>query len=674
MLDALNLSIGYPATALPVLPHTVAGDRARPVPRHQSGRWLHVRSPDALVGQPAARQKVQASPASCPCEQSSQSARVLSPSDLAARAEAAARLHEPLFQAIFDAQTQFIGLLWPDGTVIEANQTALDFGGLERAEVVGRPFWECRWWTINPQTQRDLRAAIERAAAGETVRYEVEVLGRGEATTVIDFSLKPMCNSDGAVQVLIPEGRVIAEQKRAEQALRTSEARYRRLFETSMDAIVLTDDSGHYLDVNDAACRMFGYTREQLLSLRVADLVVPEDELPDAGARFERYRQYGQETGTFTFYHTDGSLRVAGYSAVRLGPNLHQSILHDITAQRHTEEHLRLSEERFRNAFTSASIGMALVGLDGRWLQVNPAVCALTGYSEGELLRMTFQDITHPDDLSGDLAQAENLLRGEISAYQMEKRYIRKDDQHVWILLSGSLVRDAQGRPHHFIAQIQDISARKQAEAALRAALAEKEVLLKEIHHRVKNNLQMVASLLRLQAETLGDPLVRDIFRDSQNRINTMALTHEQLYGSEDLASVDLSHYLRRLVMQVIQSYERSTSEIELALDLEAGLSAPVDVMIPLGLILTELVSNSIKYAFRGRLSGQIRVVLRHAGPMVDLLIGDNGVGLPAGFDPASATTLGLQLVYNLAEQLEAILTIDRNSGTWFHLQLRIDD
>ncbi|HEU4326650.1 MAG TPA: PAS domain S-box protein [Roseiflexaceae bacterium] len=536
MMDGLCLPIGLLSADSTVLPHSIEGGGVCQVSRHQLGRWMHIRNPDALLGKP---------------------------------------------------------VVWRDGCPPCPGPQALSTGPTPRA---------------------------------------------------------------------------------AEQALRVSEARYRRLFEASMDAIVLTDDEGRYLDVNDAACRMFGYPREQLLLMRVADLAVPDEGSLDAQRHFEHYRRYGKETGTFVFYHTDGSVRMAGYSAVRLGPNLHQSILHDTTDQRRIEEDLRLSEERFRNAFTFASIGMALIGLDGRWLQVNRAVSAITGYSEAELLGMTFQDITHPDDLSSDLAQVESLLRGESTAFQMEKRYIRKDGQTVWILLSASLVRDAQGQPHQFVSQIQDISVRKRVEAALRAALAEKEVLLKEIHHRVKNNLQMVASLLRLQAEMIGDPVVRDIFRDSQNRINTMALTHEQLYGSDDLASVDLAHYLRRLVMQVLQSYERSATEIELELALDTGLSAPVDVMIPLGLILTELVSNSIKYAFRGRGTGQIAVVLRHAGGATDLLVGDNGVGLPADFDLATATTLGLQLVFNLADQLGATLTVDRHHGTWFRLRLTIAD
>jgi PAS domain S-box-containing protein len=133
----------------------------------------------------------------------------------------------------------------------------------------------------------------------------------------------------------------------------------------------------------------------------------------------------------------------------------------------------RDAQELFATAFAQAPIGMALIGLDGRWIKVNRAVCEITGWTEAELLHRTFQDITHPDDLDADLAQVQRLLTGEISDYQMEKRYITRSRGEIWVLLSVTLVRDAAGRPRHFISQIADISARKRAERRLRAAEAE---------------------------------------------------------------------------------------------------------------------------------------------------------------------------------------------------------
>src|SRR5690606_25480688 len=190
-----------------------------------------------------------------------------------------------------------------------------------------------------------------------------------------------------------------------------------------------------------------------------------------------------------------------------------------------------------RAAMEYAAIGIALVSLDGRFLKVNRAFCEIVGYSEPELCELSFQDITHPDDLEADLAQAEALLAGRISHYHMEKRYFHKSGRVVSILLSGSIVRSAGGEPRVFVAEVQDITARKADEARLRASVAEKEVLLREIHHRVKNNLQVISSMLRLQAARAGSKELGAMFEDAQARISAMALIHDRLYQSQNLAS-----------------------------------------------------------------------------------------------------------------------------------------
>ena len=248
----------------------------------------------------------------------------------------------------------------PDGTLLESNQTALDFVRASRQDVVGRPLWESPWWAHSEGARDRLRRAVTEAAEGRFVRYEEDHHGpQGEAVTV-DFSLKPVHNESGRVVLLIPEGRPISEQKKAAEAL-------------------------------------------------------------------------------------------------------------------------RLSEERFRGAFDAAAIGMGLVAPDGRWLQVNASLCQIAGYSEDELLGMTWKDITHPDDLDADLEHARRLLAGEIHAYQMEKRYIHKDGHIVWIVLSRSLVRDAGGEPLHFVAQIEDITPRKQAEQKLQDQTLLLELILEQM-------------------------------------------------------------------------------------------------------------------------------------------------------------------------------------------------
>ena len=212
------------------------------------------------------------------------------------------------------------------------------------------------------------------------------------------------------------------------------------------------------------------------------------------------------------------------------------------------------------------------------------------------------------------------------------------------------------------------------SEQTVRASLREKEVLLKEIHHRVKNNLQVISSLLNLQARYLPDPAARAIFSQSQNRVQSIALVHERLYESADLSHVDFAKYLSVLLDNVFDTHDATNRGISKIIDVgDANLT--VDVAIPCGLIVNELVTNTLKHAFPGGRPGTVRVTLRESpGGMLDLTVQDDGVGMPAGIDPRKTVSLGLDLVVTFAEQLNAEVEIVREGGTSFRFRFRMGD
>ncbi len=209
-----------------------------------------------------------------------------------------------------------------------------------------------------------------------------------------------------------------------------------------------------------------------------------------------------------------------------------------------------------------------------------------------------------------------------------------------------------------------EIAERKRAEQQMAVSLEEKEVLLKEIHHRVKNNLQIISSLLSLQSEKIGSDDLARTFRESQDRIRSMALIHEKLYQARDISRVDFAEYVRSLTAYLSRSYVTRPG-IEIVIDIQ-GIFLDIDKAIPCGLIINELVSNSLKYAFRDGRRGEIRISLSHDDHSYILAVGDNGVGLPPGLDFRNTPSLGLQLVDTLVGQLEGTIQLADGGGTTF--------
>jgi two-component sensor histidine kinase len=276
-------------------------------------------------------------------------------------------------------------------------------------------------------------------------------------------------------------------------------------------------------------------------------------------------------------------------------------------------------------------------------------------------------DHIHPDDREPLQTAIAEAIQG-VKPYQIEYRLYRYDNgEERTVHAEGKVVKDEQGQPRFLIGTVQDITERKQFEAQLKASLQEKEVLLKEIHHRVKNNLTIVSSLLELQAETIQDEKARMILRESQARIYSMAHIHEHLYRSQNLARIDMSQYIRSLGEYLRLSYNANgitlaTEVVDVALD--------IDTAIPCGLIVNELVSNSLKHAFPPGRNGsrpgsdEIQIKLRSGDEDdVYLLVRDNGVGLPPDLGWSHGSSLGLELVDRLTRQLRGRLEIEAGDG-----------
>jgi two-component sensor histidine kinase len=256
------------------------------------------------------------------------------------------------------------------------------------------------------------------------------------------------------------------------------------------------------------------------------------------------------------------------------------------------------------------------------------------------------------------------------------RRHRKKDGSIIYVdITSHSLTYRGKGA---WLALCHDVTERIKAEEVIRkneerikSSLKEKEILLKEVHHRVKNNLQVISGLLNLQAHHITDPGAKEVYKESQNRVITMGLIHEELYQSKDLAQVDFAAYIQNLSSNLFASYGKEHSNVDLVLDAE-HIEMIVDTAIPCGLIVNELISNSLKHAFPMEKEGEVRVDFYSMGNGVyRLSVADSGVGLPEGFDFRRSKSLGLQLVTVMTELLGGTIELNRDGGTTFIITFR---
>jgi len=299
------------------------------------------------------------------------------------------------------------------------------------------------------------------------------------------------------------------------------------------------------------------------------------------------------------------------------------------------------------------------------FVYTNPKFERMFGYDADELIGQHVAIVNYADAETTPVAThqaiATTILQQGEATYEVYN--VKKDGTPFWGQGTASLFE----HPTYgtvLVAVHQDVTERKQAEADIQASLKEKEVLLKEIHHRVKNNLGVVDGLLQMQARRSQNPEVIETLKESHNRIASIALVHEKLYSSDDLAKINIAHYIADLTAHLFDSYNIHANQIKLVTHINA-ISLAIDTAIPCGLIINELVSNALKYAFSNGQVGEIQVTLdEQQDQSLCLIVQDNGVGFPQDFDLKQTTTLGMSLIQGLVKQLQGTLAIHSQSGT----------
>mgnify|MGYP005811364587 CR=1 FL=1 len=563
------------------------------------------------------------------------------------------------------------GILDDQGRFLRVNEALATLDGQPASAHAGRT-----WTEVAPATAAQIAPFLKAVlVAGQPHTEGVLRLGE-RMRRVIVRRLPAAAFALGTAFVFIEE-----HADTPGDSVAVAEARSRRQLDHLAAFVAVLAPDGRVIDVNQTPLEAAGITHADVVGRRFWDCYwwnydpALQVELRAAVARAARgelirydttARAAGGQLLAFDFMLTpmregDGSITALIASAI------------DISARKAGEEALRFSEERFRLVVESVPEGLAMMDARGYMVLVNRGMERLFGYRREEMLGrhvnllLSERSYTH----CAELVAACLATAGAGDPSDRAELYAQGAGGREFELEIGMTLMPHR-RAAHVLATMVDVTQRKADESLLKSALAEKTILLNEVHHRVKNNLQVISSLLNLQTRT-APPEAREILADSQNRVKAMALIHQLLFERSDMARIDLSLYLERLTSLLRDSVASDRRNVMLRFE-RAGTPLALDLhaAVPCGLLVNELVTNAVKHAFPGNRAGTVTIRLDHLGDGTGTLtIADDGVGLPPDIEPGRKQSLGLQLVPLLVDQIGGSFVLERAAGTRFIVNLK---
>ena len=505
------------------------------------------------------------------------------------------------------------------------------------------------------------RTPVVLVTAMGNERVAAEAIHRG----VVEYVKKTGTFYDGLPDVV---NRVVAFA-RTEERLRHTDALFQLIALHAQDMISTDDANGVITSISPACRRLLGYEPEELIGTRAIDLVHPEDRAMTATARMSSSLDSQlssivracRKDGIYVWVESNSyvSRDKAGtpVEVIRITRDITERKKAEDTA-RALEASLRASEAQAKAMLDAIPDLMFRMTGDGTFLDYRAHATNDLYVPPEQIIGNNVRELMPPAFAEGCLGYIRAALASgsrQCWEFQLPLPNGPQDFEARMVPIGSGDV----------LAIVRNISASK-AEGVIRNSLREKEVLLKEIHHRVKNNLQVISSLLKLQAMNVSDAKARDVFAQSRSRVHSIALVHEKLYQSKNLSHVDFDDYVHVLVESLFHAHEAVERGILPVIHVDE-MKLAVDAAVPCGLIINELVTNALTHGFPDGKTGSVQVALRRIGPdRIELQVTDDGVGLPADVDPRRAASLGLDLVFTFAEQLDAEVEVRRDLGTAF--------
>ncbi|MFA5269936.1 MAG: PAS domain S-box protein [Methanoregula sp.] len=540
--------------------------------------------------------------------------------------------------------------------IVQSNRQAAAMLGYAPAEMEGRDLGTV-WWDAP-----ELENLIKKISSGVTIETSELCLRKKDGERV--WALVTV--STAGLPRVVCSAIDITDKKEIKDELIESELRYHMLFDSAMDAIIIHDPSGKILNANQIASRHSGYSVNKLQELRLQDLGL----FPSGGLSAEQNTEL-QSKGYYLFESLlmtrDGTplpveviCKIIEYS----GRPAILSTVRDITERRLAKEALMESETRYQMIGDLVPFGVWATDAQGNLTYLSESFLSVLGTTLEDCRKNGWMHLLPREDYDRTVADWQQCIQTG-GFWDYEYRIVDRKGKVFIVLSRGAPHTDSAGTITSWVGLHLDITERKRYEGRLETSLREKEVIIKEVHHRVKNNMQVISGFLELQSNYIDDPQAVEKLTECQRRVRTMALVHEKLYQSKSLGVINAAEYIKSLVADLMNSYTISTP-VDVTVDVD-DVSINIDMAIPCGLIINELVSNSLKYAFTGRESGRLSVVMHHREDhMFCLTVQDDGVGLPVDYEARSAASLGTQLVSVLVRQLGGEITTETDHGARF--------
>ncbi|MCD6454635.1 MAG: PAS domain S-box protein [Candidatus Aminicenantes bacterium] len=470
----------------------------------------------------------------------------------------------------------------------------------------------------------------------------------------------------------------MTERKNQEIELKEREELYRVIIEATHDGIYIYRRD-RFLFVNDRICEITGYSKEELYKINIFELIHPDDR--------ERIKSYARdrERGKAVPFRYNakiltkhGEVRIGEFSvrAVQYkGKHAVISFVRDVTERINLMNRIKEEKDRAERYIDVSGNLILVLDREGKIRLVNKEGCKILQCEKEEIIGEDWiERFIPPENREKVIEVFKNIVNGNIREFsQYENPIITAKGNKRIILWRNSIITDEKGNIREVISSGADITELKNTEEKLKNLIEEKDILLRELHHRVKNNLQIVTSLLRLQLRRIKDPRLQHVLKESEDRIVSIVLIHEKFYMSENLKEIRFEEYVKSLIKTIYRSHNVSEKKVRLKIEGDK-LTLPIDAAIPAGLIINELVTNALKYAFPGDLKGSLEIRMSSdERDWVEIYVRDDGVGLPDSVDFDHPESLGFKLVKILAEgQLGGeVELVRKKKGTEFRIKFR---